>query len=185
MAEYSRKEPFFALCGLNCCLCPRFHTEGKSKCPGCGGPDFYEKHPSCSVISCNKKHDNVEYCFECSEYPCKKYREPSRLDSFISCKEVINNFNSAKIDLTGYLKELKMRYMYLCDLIKNYNDGKSKGFYCLALNIMPFSEIQKIMKYLESNLGLSKVNEKERAKIVVELFQKKADELGLELILRK
>ena len=74
MAPFVRNNPRFSLCGLNCCLCPRFNTDGISKCPGCGGKDFSNQHPTCAVATCNKKHDNVEYCFQCSEYPCKKYQ---------------------------------------------------------------------------------------------------------------
>ncbi|HNR04634.1 MAG TPA: DUF3795 domain-containing protein, partial [Bacillota bacterium] len=39
-------------CGLDCGLCPRFFTEGASRCPGCCGVDFENKHPSCSFITC-------------------------------------------------------------------------------------------------------------------------------------
>jgi hypothetical protein len=33
MKEYYRNYPLFSLCGLNCGLCPRYHTQGESKCP--------------------------------------------------------------------------------------------------------------------------------------------------------
>lgn len=59
---YKRNFPQLSLCGLNCGLCPRYHCNGISKCPGCGGKDFNLKHPTCSVVTCNQKHDNVEYC---------------------------------------------------------------------------------------------------------------------------
>ncbi|HCP15088.1 MAG TPA: hypothetical protein DIT32_04865, partial [Peptococcaceae bacterium] len=62
MKEYVRAYPLFSLCGLNCGLCPRYHTEGESRCPGCGGPAFHLKHPSCAVITCSRKHGGVEHC---------------------------------------------------------------------------------------------------------------------------
>jgi len=54
MKEYKREYPLFSLCGLNCGLCPKYHTNGESKCPGCGGTDFTLKHPPCKVIRCNQ-----------------------------------------------------------------------------------------------------------------------------------
>jgi len=35
MQRYVREHPPFALCRLNCGLCPRDHTQGSSRCPGC------------------------------------------------------------------------------------------------------------------------------------------------------
>ena len=185
MTEYSRKEPYFSLCGLNCCLCPRFHTDGSSKCPGCGGPDFVKKHPTCSVVTCNKKHDSVEYCFECSEYPCQKYKEPSKVDSFISYKEVLNNFDAAQKDLSNYLKDLNKRYVYLSDLIKNYNDGKMKELYCIALNNLPLDEIEQIMKQIKANNEILKMDRKERARSVGGIIKERAQALKIEISLRK
>jgi hypothetical protein len=42
MEIYTRVNPDFSLCGLNCGLCPNFHihTNRKFKCPGCGGENF-------------------------------------------------------------------------------------------------------------------------------------------------
>lgn len=93
MKEYKREYPMFSLCGLNCCLCPRYHTDGSSKCPGCGGADFTLYHPSCPVITCNKKHDNIEFCFECSLYPCQKYEY--QVDSFISKRNILQDLKAA------------------------------------------------------------------------------------------
>ena len=82
------------------------------------------KHPTCAVITCNKKHDNVEYCFQCSSYPCKRYSEPSKVDSFISYRNVISDFKKAnKIGIDKYQMELNEKVNILEFLIKN-NKGK-------------------------------------------------------------
>ena len=47
-----KKYPTIGVCGLDCGLCPRYYTIGPSRCPGCAGPDFFNKHPSCSFITC-------------------------------------------------------------------------------------------------------------------------------------
>lgn len=185
MKEYKRKEPSFSLCGLNCALCPRFHTDGSSKCPGCGGPDFLFKHPICSVVTCNKKHDNVEFCYECSSYPCKKYTEPNITDSFISYKNVLQNMADAKRDLPEYLKTLKMKQEILEYLIINFYDGKSKGFYCLAVNLLPLSELKGIITAIRDTTDMEGIGTSAKAKKITDMMKAKANEMQIELKLRK
>jgi len=37
------------------------------RCPGCCGPEFFNKHPSCSFITCCVKRNDLEVCAECDE----------------------------------------------------------------------------------------------------------------------
>lgn len=186
MTEYKREFPLFALCGLNCGLCPRYHTEGSSKCPGCGGPDFHLKHPVCAVITCNKKNDNVEYCFQCSLYPCKKYSEPSKVDSFITYKNVIHDFEKAKaIGIEKYQKELNRKVKILEFLIDKYNDGKRKNFYCIAVNLLELAELEKIIERIDEESKTQKRDEKETILWIVEMLESSAKKNGIELKLRK
>ncbi len=184
MVPYVRKDASFALCGLNCCLCPRFHTDGPSRCPGCGGPDFLLKHPSCPVITCSKKHGSVEYCFECPEYPCKKYSAVSHVDSFMSYRNVIHDFSKAKKDLKQYLKDLKQKYKILLELISDYNDGRSKGFYCLVVDLLPLSELTTILKEIKTFGKTMDMDIKERGKKIREIFELHANKSKIELTLR-
>src|SRR4030042_793391 len=55
-----KKYPTIGVCGLDCGLCPRYYTIGPSRCPGCAGPDFFNKHPSCSFITCCVKIKNFD-----------------------------------------------------------------------------------------------------------------------------
>lgn len=181
-----RKYPLFALCGLNCGLCPRYQTDGASKCPGCGGPDFRLKHPSCGVLGCNKKRDNVDFCFQCSLYPCERYRRPNKADSFITYKNVVSDFAKAKKAGVGrYLEALNRKIEILELLIKKYNDGRRKSFYCLAVNLLGLPELEKIMIKIEAEIDKLELSEKERAKAVVELFESVAKKNKIGLAMRK
>ena len=187
METYQRKEPHFSLCGLNCCLCPRFHTDGDSRCPGCGGEGFSEKHPTCAVVTCSKKHGNrnVEFCYQCAEYPCQKYQTDGAKDSFISYKNVLKNMGDAQLDLQKYLEILRKKYQYLKILLDSYNDGKSKGLYCLAVNLLPINEIKDIFSEIDKFSKNKAVGQKEMAKEVARLMAEKARELNIDLKLRK
>src|SRR4030043_2461389 len=74
MNKTAKEYPTIGVCGLDCGLCPRYYTQGTSRCPGCGGPDFFNKHPSCSFITCCVKKKNLEVCAECSDFPCSKFK---------------------------------------------------------------------------------------------------------------
>jgi hypothetical protein len=181
MKEYTRRHPEFSLCGLNCALCPRYTTEGSSKCPGCGGENFYEKHPSCKVINCSLKHGEFSFCFDCDEYPCDRYASIGEKDSFISYRHVKGNLEKAKRDLPGYLEELKERKEILEKLIDFYNDGKSKGFYCIAANNLEMASLRKSMKEIQAiDPGEDKKAIAQEARAILEKYAK-ADGVGLEL----
>jgi hypothetical protein len=183
MKVYKRTYPVFSLCGLNCVLCPRYNDEGSSRCPGCGGNNFYEKHPSCKVINCSLKQGNIEFCFECVEYPCERYNSIGEKDSFISYKNVKVNLNKAKKDLSTYLDELNERKILLEKLILKYNDGKSKSFFCLVANNISLPSLKKCMKEIENiDNGIDK---KEVSKEIRLLFQKYAKKEDVDLELRK
>jgi hypothetical protein len=185
MEEYKREYPLFALCGLNCGLCPRFHTEGSSRCPGCGGKDFHLKHPACAVITCNKKNDNGEYCFQCSLFPCNRYKEASKVDSFISYRNVLADFIKAKkAGVAACKSELNEKVKILEYLIANYDDGRKKGFYCIGVNLLDLSDLKEIMKE-EKKVKNESIDTKEKIKSIVDLFNSIAEGKKIELKLRK
>lgn len=185
MEQYNRKYPLFSLCGLNCGLCPRYHTQGESKCPGCGGKDFSNKHPSCAVINCNKKHDNVQYCYMCSSYPCGRFLRNDK-DSFITYQNVAKDFNSAqKEGVNNYIKILNEKIIILEFLLNNYNDGKRKNFYCLAVNLLDLKDLNDIMDEIRNNISRQEINHHEKINLIVDLLNEKADKRKIELKLRK
>lgn len=185
MNEKTRKYPLLSACGLNCGLCPRYHTNGDSKCPGCLGKDFYKKHPTCGILSCSQKK-GLDYCYLCDEYPCKKYDKSDKSDSFITHKNQFKDFEKAKkMGIEVYQKELNEKIEILNTLINNYNDGKRKNFYCIAVNLLELSDIKNIMQNINEKINLQEIQFNEKVKQIVSLFEVKAKEKNIELILRK
>ena len=81
MKGFNRQNQLFALCGLNCGLCPMFLSK---HCPGCGGG---EGNQSCKIARCSLEHGGVEYCLQCDEYPCSKYDHIEVLMTVLKCKK--------------------------------------------------------------------------------------------------
>lgn len=178
-----RTYALFSACGLNCGLCPRYQMNGKSKCPGCAGKDFLTVHPSCGVLSCSQRR-GLEYCFQCEEYPCKKYDNADLWDSFITHKKQFNDMEKAKININDYKLELDKKVEILENLIANYDDGRTKSFYCIAVNLLDLKDIIYVLKQIEDE---TKPNDtkKQKAAIAVQHFNCLAKKHNIELELRK
>jgi hypothetical protein len=186
MKEYIRQYPLFSLCGLNCGLCPRFQTEGTSKCPGCGGKDFHVKHPSCAVITCSKKHDDVEFCFQCNSFPCNRFAESGKVDSFISYRNVIADLKKAKkYGIQKYQAELSRKIEILEYLICSYNDGRKKGFYCISVNLLKLSSLERIMEQIKNKIEPQNINKGDKINLIVALIESSAKKESAVLKLRK
>jgi len=183
--EYNtRKYPLFSAYGLNCGLCPRYQTEGSSKCPGCGGDYFLTKHPSCGVLSCSQEH-KFEYCHICNEYPCKKYAGADTFDSFIThLNQFKDNEKMKRIGFENYKAELDDKTKILGNLIDNYNDGRRKNFFCIAVNLLELNELKDSMTDIEAQTR-SNVSVKEKSELATKTLQTVADDHEIVLKLRK
>ena len=184
MKYKTRDYPQFAACGLNCGLCPRYYTDGESRCPGCAGDGFLDVHPTCGILSCCQRK-GLEYCFECMEFPCKKYDSWGDTDSFITHRNYHADMEKAKdFGIEAYKAGLNLKIRILEELLNNYNDGRRKGFYCLAINLLDLVDIDSVMEQIKNEVS-SKADIKEKAIATVRLFNSKADERGISLKMRK
>lgn len=141
----AKKYPTIGCCGIDCGLCPRFYTEGNSRCPGCGGEGFELKHPPCSTKSCCADKQGYEVCSECSEFPCKKYenREKIEHDSFVTHKRIFQNHELIKTHgIDWFLTEQCKRVSALREMLTNFDDGRSKSFLCLAAALLPIERLE-------------------------------------------
>jgi len=155
-----------------------------SKCPGCAGDGFLTKHPKCGVLSCSQCKE-IEYCYQCDEFPCKKYDGADQSDSFISHLNQFKDLEKAKnIGMDAYSKELNEKISVLETLLENYDDGRRKNFFCVAFNLLELQSAKKAIAQIESEV-CPEQSTKERAAIAVRLIQTIADKHGTSLKLRK
>lgn len=148
-----KKYPTIGVCGLDCGLCPRYYTVGPSKCPGCGGPNFYNKHPSCSFITCCVKKKNFETCGECSDFPCTKfksdeeYKQMEESYSYPSNKKVLPNLYFIKEQgIDQFIVQQNKRIQLLNKMLKEFNDGRSKSYFCRIAIFYDLSDLENSIK---------------------------------------
>lgn len=183
--EYKQRQyPLFSACGLNCGLCPRYHTDGTSRCPGCAGEDFSSKYPACGVLSCSERH-RIEYCYLCDEYPCKKFDGAHNADSFITHKNQLTDFDKIKnIGLDAFKAELNSKVELLKGLLMNFNDGRRKRFFCIAVNLLDLQDLKGVMEQIKDEISPDEPL-KEKSTSAVRLLQTMAVRRGISLQLRK
>ncbi len=178
MKDFKRNNIYFSLCGLNCGLCT---MRLGNHCPGCGGGE----HHSCTIAKCSLAH-NVEYCFQCSEMPCTKYQFESEYDSFITHRNQLKDIQKAKeMGIDAYTKEQVEKVEILKLLLDNYNAGRQKTFFCLAVNLLEIEDIRNVMKHLTDNSDIEILPIKEKAQYTVNQFQAIADKQGINLKLNR
>lgn len=173
--EKIRSHPDIGCCGIDCVLCPRFFTDGVSRCPGCGGEGFSAKHPSCSFITCCVKKRGHEICAECGNFPCKKYEaETGEHDSFVTHRKVFANQNLiSEIGMYEFLVRQKERKDFLKTALEIYDDGKSKSFFCLAAALLSASGLKTALERAKAGENLRDVLSECAQKEQVELKLRK------------
>jgi len=185
-----KKYPIVGACGLNCGLCPRYYIEGTSKCPGCYGPDFWQKHPGCAFITCCVKQGKLKTCAQCTDWAgCEKVARlvdsAKSHDSFLSYRPLAPNF--AFIQKHGIEKIARLeneKQTFLRHLIDNYDEGRSKSFYCTSCQLPPLDKLREALEDAETKIT-DDTDIKEKAEIVRAAISGIAGSLQIDLKLRK
>ncbi|MFX1390457.1 MAG: DUF3795 domain-containing protein [Promethearchaeota archaeon] len=181
--------PTIACCGLDCGLCPMYYTKGPSKCPGCCGHDFKNKHPSCSIITCCVKNHNFETCAECNEFPCSKIDNWDKCDSFISHRVSLSNLRLIQeIGLNEFITKQQKRIKILKTFLENFNEGRSKSFFCLATALLSIEDLEKALEESNKKINDEDIESKDlkvKSLIIRQNLNKIAKHKSIELRLKK
>lgn len=145
-----KQYPTIAVCGLDCGLCPRYYTAGPSRCPGCAGPGFHEKRPSCSFITCCVKKKNLEVCAQCPDFPCPKFKNEDEYlllnesSSYPPYKKVMPNLKFIRdFGIEEFMKQQNRRIALLQVMIANFDDGRSRSFFCRTTALLEPGILEK------------------------------------------
>lgn len=187
--------PTIGCCGLDCGLCPRFYTVGHSRCPGCAGPDFFNKHPSCSFITCCVKKKNLEVCAQCPEFPCPKfkterqYQQMKESSSYPPNRKILANLNFIKKHgLKKFVQQQNKRIKLLEKMLNNFNDGRSRSFFCRAAALLDMKNLEKSLNWAAQKIKIDKIKRndvKKKAQILKKIIKKTAFKEGVELVKKK
>lgn len=179
--------PEMGICGLSCQLCPKYHTDSNSRCEGCKSEE--RMNLGCPFITCAIKKKGIEFCWECKEsLKCEKWAKHQeagkKFDSF-KCYQRLEKdikFIQEK-DFEEYKMLQNTREEILKDMLANYNEGRSKSYYCIAATILEIDELKEAL--LKAQKDSYSLDIKSKAKILHSILDEIAQQKKYFLGLRK
>jgi hypothetical protein len=181
------KYPEIGICGLSCRLCPTYNTDAKSKCDGCKSED--RMAVGCPFITCAIKKKGIEFCWDCEQdETCEKWMKHrnagKKVDSF-KCYQKLED-DIAFIQKNGvneFEKLQKMREKLLEEMLQEFNEGRSKSYYCIAATILEIGELKEALtKARKDSTGLEI---KDKSKVFHLILNELAERKNYYLKLRK
>jgi hypothetical protein len=141
--------PDIGVCGLSCRLCPMYHTEAESRCLGCKSPT--RMAVGCPFITCAVKRKGIEFCFECTESDTcekwRKHRETGRERDSFKCYQTLEADISyiSRHGVPAFQKIQEQRAFLLREMLNNFNEGRSKSYYCIAATVLEPDELEEAL----------------------------------------
>lgn len=181
------KHPEIGVCGLSCRLCPRYHTGTKSKCDGCKSEARIAA--GCPFITCAVKKKEIEFCWDCVDSTAcgkrAKHRESGKTHDSFKCYQKLESDISfiQSQGVVAFEKLQKTREQILAVMLNQFNEGRSKSYYCIAATILEIDELKKIIpKAKELSEGMSI---QDKSKVMHSLINSVAKDKNYNLKLRK
>ncbi len=115
----------------------------------------------CPFITCAVKNKGVEFCWQCKENEtCEKWRKhrgfSKQVDSFICYQKLEDNITFIqKNGVHEFEKIQKKREDLLKEMLHEFNEGRSKSYYCIAATVLEIEELEEALtKAKKDSIGL-------------------------------
>ena len=134
-----------------------YQTDAASRCLGCKSPDRIAL--GCPFITCAVKKKELEFCWDCQECgTCPKWyahREHGKHRDSFKCYQALEK-DIAYIQENGveaFERKQQARERLLCEMLREFNDGRSKSYYCIAASVMEENELGLALAKARENSG--------------------------------
>ena len=181
------KYPEIGICGLSCRLCPMYNTQAESRCFGCKSKN--RMTVGCPFMTCAIKKKELEFCWECKESKtCEKWKEHreagKRFDSFKCYQKLEEDISFIlKSGISEFKKIQKKREHLLKEMLREFNEGRSKSYYCIAVTVFEIEELEVALTQAKKEVcGL---DVKAKSKVLHSILDEMAEKNGYCLKLRK
>ncbi|UCB43199.1 MAG: DUF3795 domain-containing protein [Dehalococcoidales bacterium] len=137
------------VCGLSCRLCPRYHTDAESRCGGCKSEQRVAV--GCPFITCAVKKQAIEFCWDCHDgQTCEKWAKHRgfgrQYDTFKCYQKLEDNISAiAQSGIDSFEEQQKVREQILTEMLAEFNEGRSKSYYCIAATVMAIEELREAL----------------------------------------
>jgi NTP pyrophosphatase (non-canonical NTP hydrolase) len=143
----------------------------------------------CPFITCALKKKRIEFCWNCEEHEtCEKWmkhRESAKKADSFKCYQKLEDDIACiqKNGINEFEKTQKIKERLLNEMLRDFNDRRSKSCYCIAVTVMETGEIvEALTKSHKNSDGLAI---KEKSKVLHSLLDEIARQKNYYLKLRK
>lgn len=181
------KFPEIGICGLSCRLCPRYHTEGKSRCGGCKSE--YRIAVGCPFITCAIKKKGIEFCWQCKESEsCEKWRKhrefSEKHDTFKCYQKLKSDISFIRKNGVNEFEKLQIiKEQILKEIIKDFNEGRSKNYFCIAATVLEIEELEEALDNAKKDSAGLEI--KEKSSLLHSIIDEIAERKNYSIYLRK
>ena len=172
---------------MSCRLCPSYHSQSASRCAGCKSEARIKV--GCPFITCAVKRRGIEFCWQCPDQEtCPKWRarrESGKAhDSFVCYQKLEDNIEFIKSrGISAFVKSQKAKEKLVNAMLDEFNEGRSKAFYCIAATVMTTPELKQAID--QARRESNGMDTKDKAKTLHSILDGIAAEKGYHLKLRQ
>jgi hypothetical protein len=143
----------------------------------------------CPFITCGIKKKGIEFCWDCAESrTCEKWekhRETGRKFDSFKCYQKLEDDIAfiKKRGIVEFDKVQKIREQLLSEMLEEFNEGRSKSYYCIVSTVLEIEELKRAMR--KAKKKSYDLNVKERSTLLHSLLDEIAIKKKYCLKLRK
>jgi hypothetical protein len=106
----------------------------------------------CPFITCAVKRKGIEFCWDCPENSfCEKWASHRAFslehDTFVCYQRLENNISFIRENgERAFEKEQKTRERLLREMLRDFNEGRSKRYYSIAAAVMEIAELEEALR---------------------------------------
>ncbi len=135
------------------------------------------------------KKKGLDFCWECKESnACEKWknhRDIGKIGDSFKCYQTLEADIAFILQkgIEEFEKQQKTRELILKAMLHEFNDGRSKSYYCIVATVFALDELKQTLKTARANS--SSLQQKHKAKVMHSIIEKVASQKSYLLKLRK
>ncbi len=143
----------------------------------------------CPFITCAVKRNRIEFCWDCEDRATcekwKKHRESGKRHDSFKCYQKLEEDISLvqKNGIDVFEKAQKAREELLKEMLHEFNEGRSKNYYCIAATVLDIDELKMALDEAMEDSG--EMDIKRRSGSLHSILDEIAAQKGYYLKLRK
>jgi hypothetical protein len=143
----------------------------------------------CPFITCAVKRKGIEFCWQCDESnTCEKWRAHREFgrehDTFVCYQKLENNITFVQEQgVSAFEETQQVRERFLREMLRNFNEGRSKRYYCIAATVLEIEELETALtraKKYSTGLAI-----KDRSRVLHTILNEIAEKNQYYVALRK